>query len=486
MSVALLMSRDAVRARLGFDAAFAAASQTSPTPAPDVPFVVPTLPPRLARAAPGWLESVWVCVGFGVVALVVCYFLVVRPLLQGRANRGRGSRLRIAAGIVATTLLLVTSAAAGVNTYVGYVGGLHELWNRLSGGGAPAAYDPGKGPASEQPPPAPAKDNGKQGAPALPGKTHPQPQPTRVLPTVPPVAVVPLQHSKIVQIPIFAPAYGLPNAPAYVYLPAGYSSTGKPLPLLMLIGGAPGSTDDWLSPGKADVKMDALVAAHIVKPYVIVMPTTNPSFFQDNECLNTLHGPQVESYLIDVVLPTIEQQLNVDHDRHLHAIAGFSAGADCALNVGLHHLDQFSAIATMEAEGSPGAKAAHLLDFRADLIAANSPRDYIPTMTFTAPLVVYINSAGGYDRPNNDLLQTELQARGVYVYRHDEPDYGHNWRDARADLPYMLTFISAAFSNPPPPLRTGAPLNTSPVTTAPVTSAPSIVASTEPPGAVVH
>jgi hypothetical protein len=404
---------------------------------PPAPFVVPPISRRqqLSFIPRGALESVWVCVGVAVVALAVGIFAVLLPVRHGAWRRGRRRRWMVAASGLTTVVLLLVSVAAGVNTWVGYVPTVQALLHRVTGDEPPALV--GSVP----------RPRGHVG----PGARH-------VTASLPPSAGgQPITHSQVVQLALHAPSYGLPDAPAYVYLPAGYQPTGPRWPLLMLIGGAPGSADDWLTTGSADTVMDRVVQAHLVKPFVIVIPTTNPDFLTDDECLNTLKGPQVESYLVDFVMPAVEHRLNVALDRHLHAIAGFSAGADCALNVGLHHLGMFSAIATIEAEGRPGLTAEHfLLGDRADLVTRNSPRDYIPTMTFSAPVVVYLNAAGPKGVANSDLLQTELQARGVYVYRHDELIYGHNWRDARADLPWLLDFVSAAFNAPPPAMSAAA------------------------------
>ena len=414
------------------------------SPGPVAPFPVTAIPPGLGRglSARGWLESVWVCVAIGVLAVIAGYAGVFLPL-RGRAwKRGWRGRLRTASGVIVTISLLLLSVAAGVNSYAGYLPSISAVNAKFFG---------------ERPPVLPPADP----APAPVGKGPKRPgggasggaQPTPTLPPPPTTNVAPLTRSQLVQLPLHAPDYGLDDAPAYVYLPPGYAPTGPKWPVLVMIGGAPGSTDDWVQPGNINGVMDRLIHDHIIKPFVIVMPTTNPDLFSDDECLNSVRAgrPRVESYLIEVVMPAITEQLNVSGDRHLHAIAGFSAGADCALNVGLRNLSLFSAIGTIEAQGRPGFKAENrMLDGRPDLIRANSPIDYIPTMTFDQSLVVYLNAAGSFDTPANDQLQRELQGRGVYVYRHDEKGFGHNWRDAREDLPWLLSFMSSAFNAPTP------------------------------------
>ena len=442
----------------------ASSTPTPPPTPPPAPFVVPSISGKMQRDLDpgGWLESVWVCVGFSVTTLVVAFFGLARPLFGG-AWRGTNSprhRWRILTAGLLSLVLLATSVAAGINTSVGYVRGLHDLKNHLFPDKVAALANGAR--------PATTPDPHAKTPPTLAAKpgAHSTPTPAvgvtpATVPVTPLVAAAdPLPASEIVQIPLHAPEYGLPDAPAYVYLPKGYASTGPEWPLLLLIPAAPGSTDDWLHPGNVDKAMDNLVSRKIVKPYVIVIPTVNPSFLVDHECLDAIQGgPRVETYLIDVVMPALQDQLNISRDAHQHAIGGFSAGADCALNVGLHHLDVFSAIGAMDPEGGPGTKASHrYLGDSPDLIAQNSPRDYVRSMTFGHPLVVYLNGAGTLGVEHTDLLQHELEARGVYVYRHDEKGLGHNWRDARFDEPWMLSFFSAAFNAPPPPVATGAPI----------------------------
>ena len=189
------------------------------SPGPPAPFQVTTVPRRvvLSLTTRGWLESIWVAATILLLAGIAAYAGVFRPLRRGAWKRGWRRRLIPVAAVVATVSLLGLSVAAGVNTYVGYIPTIGALKARAFGDQLPVL-----------PPAAAGKVPRVKGAPQPTegSSLAAQPTPTLPLPPAPEAAVAPLSHSQVVQLPLRAPTYGLDNAPAYVYLPAGYTPTG--------------------------------------------------------------------------------------------------------------------------------------------------------------------------------------------------------------------------------------------------------------------
>jgi enterochelin esterase-like enzyme len=60
-----------------------------------------------------------------------------------------------------------------------------------------------------------------------------------------------------------------------------------------------------------------------------------------------------ERYLLDEVWPRVEKKYRVARDREHRAIVGLSMGGGQALQIGLGHLDQFSAVAAFSSAVPP-------------------------------------------------------------------------------------------------------------------------------------
>lgn len=393
-------------------------------------WVPPSLVHRLAAGGP--LESWWL-----VAALAATSTSLVGAWWWVRRWAGRHGRRRVrwaARGAAATAALLaVVAVAVGVNAYAGYVPTVGDALALVTGN------HPTTGQVLAQARPALAS----MPAPAAELRR------TRVVVAsraVRPAAPVdgrpsPMASSTVVHLPIPAPGLGMPNGEAYVYLPPGYSSAHR-YPVLYLLPGSPGGPTDWLFAGNLRHTADTLIRQHYAQPMIIVLPRTSPQWTVDYEALNAVRGPQVMTYLTDVVVPTIDARFATVAGRAGRALGGFSAGADGALNVGLHNLSLFSAIAAVEPQGWPGGRASWVVGHDPSLMWANSPIRYIPAIPLPFPVAVYLSGEG--TQRSVQVLAWELRARGQTVVVHDEFGLGHTWVDARADLPYLLQFASEA------------------------------------------
>jgi enterochelin esterase family protein len=76
----------------------------------------------------------------------------------------------------------------------------------------------------------------------------------------------------------------------------------------------------------------------VVMPYGHTVPYTAPRSEQSKN--NAL----MERYVIEDLAPMIEHEYRTKPGRDNHAIAGLSMGGGHALQIGLNHLDQFSAV----------------------------------------------------------------------------------------------------------------------------------------------
>jgi enterochelin esterase-like enzyme len=128
----------------------------------------------------------------------------------------------------------------------------------------------------------------------------------------------------------------------YIYTPPGYNSARSTrYPVLYLLHGNNDTAAGWTDVGKANFILDNLIAEKKALPMIIVMPWGHAVPYGAPQANNTA---MVERYLIEEVMPQVEQKYRVARGRQNHAIVGLSMGGGQALQIGLSHLDLFSAI----------------------------------------------------------------------------------------------------------------------------------------------
>ncbi|MEC3979376.1 alpha/beta hydrolase [Amycolatopsis sp. H20-H5] len=392
----------------------------------------PVLPPDVtARARDlGPLESplIWLTLaGWAVIVLAVVICLWRRPRIRRWGTTG-------------VAVLVLLAVVTAVNSYVGYVRTPDDL-GRLLGKGSGAfdaagmLLDDGKNDASD----ADSPDSATQA-----GSEHHQQQQQATTDTG--------TRTEIAHIP--DPAHGIPSGDSYVLLPPGYSdpaSAHRRYPVVYLIHGYPfGGPRDWLTSGDAPGTLQSLEAANAISPMIVVsvdMTAGNPS--KDWECLNVPGGPQLETYLAGTVIPTIDHRFRTVADRSGRALGGMSGGGFGALNIGLRHVDEFATLVIAlpydDLNDSIGV-------LRGDqtAISANTPRRYLPTMKFSAPISVMLAVGTGAptDVTTAHRIADSLHKRGQEAVVHAEHGFNHTWHTARATLPYLLAFADQNFHQP--------------------------------------
>ncbi|WP_326835873.1 alpha/beta hydrolase-fold protein [Amycolatopsis rhabdoformis] len=341
-------------------------------------------------------------------------------------------------GVSGTVVLVLLAAVTAVNSYVGYVrtsDDLARLFER--GSGAADAIGLLLDDGDDQPDAAPASAT----APHQPASNHPGPTSAG-------------QRIDVLSLP--DPAHAVPSGDNYVLLPPGYAdpaNTNLRYPVVYLIHGYPyGGPRDWLTSGAAPDALRNLEADHVIAPMIVVsvdLTAGVPS--RDWEGLDVPGGPQLETYLARTVVPGVDQHYRTLADRRHRALGGMSGGAFAALNTGLHHLDEFAtlllALPYDDLNDSIG-----VLDGHPDAIAANTPRHYLPTMPFTAPISVLLTAGTGAptDVATAHRIADALRRRGQEAVVHTEHGFNHTWHTARATLPYLLAFADQNFRSPAP------------------------------------
>ncbi|MGW5744931.1 alpha/beta hydrolase [Amycolatopsis sp. NPDC003861] len=366
----------------------------------------------------GPLESPLIWLGFASAAVAVLA-VVVALWYRRRVRRW---------GFTAFGVLLLVAAVTALNSYVGYVRTSDDLARLLQRGPGVVNFA-GR-----------LLDDGSE----APSASSSAPRPAAG-------AAVAGQRIDVVNLP--DPAHGVPSGSNYVILPPGYDSDpARRYPVVYLIHGYPfGGPRDWLTSGDAPGTLQALEKANVIAPMIVVsvdMTAGNPS--TDWECLNVPGGPQLETYLAGTVVPAIDQRYRTLADRSHRALGGMSGGGFGALNIGLHHVDEFATLVIAlpydDLNDSVG-----ILDGNRAAIAANTPRRYLPTMRFSAPISVMLAVGTGAptDVATARRIADALHARGQEAVVHAERGFNHTWHTARATLPYLLAFADEGFRTSP-------------------------------------
>jgi S-formylglutathione hydrolase FrmB len=153
-----------------------------------------------------------------------------------------------------------------------------------------------------------------------------------------------LQHGVVVAITIPPTQSHFHARTAQVYLPPAYFRSPRlQLPVLELLHGTPGSPIDWTRSIYVDVTADGYASQHHGLAPILVMPDINGSWTSDSECVNGKPG-QVQTYLTTDVRSAVINSFHTRRDARGWAIAGFSEGGYCALQIGLRHPNLYAAI----------------------------------------------------------------------------------------------------------------------------------------------
>lgn len=405
--VGLALALEAFTLPLDLGPGSATATATADPAAPVLQQVVPH--------GEGYLEDPLVAVvllGGGLLFAVIT--VSYRRSARRLGLRHPRARLHLAIASLAAAALLVGGTAAGVNAYVGYVPDLPAL---LSLGQA-------------------LRGDAVSSIPIdFPGE--PLAWRTRRF------------GPQLLHVPLGDPARNIPARWTYIFTPPGYNdpaNADRRYPVIYLLHGFPGTSTDWFRAGGAGRTADVLLLHRSMPAAVIVSPESNGgSLTQDYACLDAADpgGPQLAGFLTGTVVDYVDAHFRTIPERRARAIGGMSAGAYCALNLGLHNPGKFGSIIALTPYGDPGADGRALLGNSKELIEANTPARYLPRLGSLAGTTVFL-SAGTRDRQamaTMGELARGLRGADADVVTRTVPSGRDTWAQARLDLSTALTVV---------------------------------------------
>jgi enterochelin esterase-like enzyme len=232
-----------------------------------------------------------------------------------------------------------------------------------------------------------------------------------------------------------------------VYLPSDYAPA-RPLPVFYLLHGMPGRPLAFTVNASIETRLEKLIARNVVQPMILVFPDgrIGERTATDSEWANTPAG-RFESYVVDVV-HNVDQRFATLPSRGDRAIAGLSAGAYGAANIGLHQVALFGLVQVWSGYFTQTRTGVFSHATRAQL-AHNSPSDYIRTLRpelagYPLRTFLYVGN-GDSDRGQTPSMAAALRAAGVDTHYAIYAG-GHNWNLWSAHLDQMLIMAARFFA----------------------------------------
>jgi enterochelin esterase-like enzyme len=215
---------------------------------------------------------------------------------------------------------------------------------------------------------------------------------------------------------------------AMIYTPPGYDQQDdKRYPVLYLQHGGGEDETGWSRQGCMNFILDNLIAAEKAQPMIVVMEKGYARRAGEDAPApgrGRGDGGAFEEVVLKDLIPMIDANFRTLADREHRAIAGLSMGAGQAMQIGLTHLDTFSAIGAFSGVRPVDLKTAYNGAF-ADAAAFNDKVS-----------VLYLHSGDvGLDagiHKNAKELHAALEQAGITksVFR-DAPGFAHEWQTWR-------------------------------------------------------
>ncbi len=138
----------------------------------------------------------------------------------------------------------------------------------------------------------------------------------------------------------------------YVYLPPSYEESRngeKSFPVVYCLTGFTGRgkmllNDSAFSPNLAE-RMDRLIDAGKIRPMIVVMPDCF-TYYGGSQYINSTATGNYEDYLIDEIVPFVDENFRTIADRDSRAVMGKSSGGYGALVNAMRHPDVFGLCAS--------------------------------------------------------------------------------------------------------------------------------------------
>ena len=226
-----------------------------------------------------------------------------------------------------------------------------------------------------------------------------------------------------------------------VYTPYGYDryNRGKKYPVLYLLHGGGGDETAWSTLGRTRQILDNLIEQGTAVPMLVVMPNGNPNQYAA-PTLGIPVNPNTKRYsnsfdnyesLTADIIPFIEKNYNVIHDRRGRAVGGLSMGGGQSFYEGFRHVDIFGSVGIFSS-GLIGGTAAGSQGFDAE---REMPGIFTTPAKYNKFNVIYL-SCGEQDPrlAGTENFVSRLEGLGYKNLSYESFPGAHEWHVWRESL----------------------------------------------------
>lgn len=238
----------------------------------------------------------------------------------------------------------------------------------------------------------------------------------------------------------------------WVYLPPGYDQSTQRYPVIYLLHGQPGGWTDCYRTGRVEEMADALIVGHQMPPVILVaFDGDGPRGSHDmtSFCNRVSDGYRTEDFIVQELVPYIDNMYRTVADPSKRALWGYSAGGYGALNLGFKHPEIWNVLCSHAGFYSPADEPVlmtKVLGPQGPLWDANNPVLTVRQLPPDAPLHVYMDASPQEDGyAGFESLIQDLRARRIDCVTQSLTK-AHAWRLIVQRCRDSLLFAGRSFS----------------------------------------
>ncbi|WP_317445523.1 alpha/beta hydrolase [Streptomyces collinus] len=236
------------------------------------------------------------------------------------------------------------------------------------------------------------------------------------------------------------------NAEVYVWLPPQYNEPAyrnKKFPVVELLPGYPGSAKAWFGSLKAHEQLLPLMRSGQVAPFILVAPRTNLLAGVDTGCANIPGQVNADTWLSIDVPRMVTDNFRAQPAPQGWAVAGYSAGAHCAVKLAVAHPDRYRAAVSMSGYNDPIGERNSLASQNPALRAENNPYLLLRKAAVPPRVALYVSGESGDGYQAGVALESVAKApTTVHVVFLPRSAGGHTMALWRPQVPAVFRWLT--------------------------------------------
>ncbi|MYW14365.1 esterase [Streptomyces sp. SID2955] len=203
------------------------------------------------------------------------------------------------------------------------------------------------------------------------------------------------------------------NAEVYVWLPPQYHDPAyrhRRFPVVELLPGYPGSAKAWFGAMRVHEQLLPLMRGGEVAPFVLVAPRTNLLAGVDTGCADVPGQVNADTWLSVDVPRMVRDNFRVQPAPRGWAVAGYSAGAHCAVKLAVAHPGRYRAAVSLSGYNDPIGERHSLAAQTPALRAANNPFLLLRKAAVPPAVALYLSGQSGDGYQAGAALESVAEA----------------------------------------------------------------------------